>query len=61
MFLPTIVIDGEVVGTWTRTTRTREVVIDLSPFHPLSGRATTGLAAAVQAYGAFLGKPARTG
>ena len=61
MFLPTIVIGGEIVGTWKRTTRTREVVIDLSPFHPLSGRTTTRLAAAVQAYGAFLGKPARIG
>jgi hypothetical protein len=61
MFLPTIVIDGEVMGTWKRTTTTREVVIGLSPFHPLSGQTTTGLAAAVQAYGAFLGKPARIG
>ena len=61
MFLPTIVIDGEVVGTWRRTARTREVVIDLSPFHPLPDTVNEGIAAAVQAYGAFLGKPARIG
>ena len=61
MFLSTIVIDGEVVGTWKRTARTREVVIDLSPFHPLPGTVNEGIAAAVQAYGLFLGKPARIG
>ncbi len=61
MFLPTIVIDGEIVGTWRRTARTREVVIDLSPFRPLPDDALEGLAGAVLAYGAFLGKPARIG
>ena len=35
MFLPTIVIDGEVVGTWKRVAGTREAVIRLSPFGAL--------------------------
>ena len=61
MFLPTIVIDGEVVGTWKRTTRTREVVIGLSSFRPLSREAREGLEGAVLAYGEFLGTPARIG
>jgi hypothetical protein len=61
MFLATIVIDGEVVGTWRRTARTREVIIGLSPFRPLPDDAREGLAGAVLAYGAFLGKRARIG
>jgi hypothetical protein len=61
MFQPTIVIDGEVVGTWRRTTRTRGAVIDLSAFDPLSDAAREGLARAVQAYAVFLGTPARIG
>ena len=61
MFLPTIVIDGEVMGTWKRTTRTREVVIGLSPFHPLGDSTREALAGAAIAYGSFLGKPARIG
>ncbi len=61
MFLPTIVIDGAVVGTWKRTTRAREVVIDLSPFAPLPDTARAGLTAAARAYGEFLGTPARIG
>lgn len=61
MFMPTIVVDGEIVGTWKRTARTREVAIDLSPFHPLPDTVSNGLTAAVQAYGAFLGKPVRIG
>jgi hypothetical protein len=61
MFLPTIVIDGEIVGTWRRTVRTRDVVIDLLPFRPLPDDALEGLAGAVLAYGTFLAKPGRIG
>ena len=42
MFLPTIVIDGEVVGTWKRTAGTREAVIRLSPFGALPDEARRG-------------------
>ncbi len=59
MFLPTILIDGEVVGTWKRTAGTREVVIHLSPFGALPDAAREGLVGAVLAYGVFLGRPAR--
>ena len=61
MFLPTIVIDGEVMGTWKRTAGTREAVIRLSPIGALPDEAREGLASAVLAYGAFLGKAARIG
>jgi hypothetical protein len=61
MFLPTIVVDGEVMGTWKRTAGTREVVVHLSPFGPLPDAAHEGIVAAVAAFGEFLGKPARIG
>jgi len=61
MFLPTIVADGEVVGTWKRTVRAQEVVIQPSPFRPLPSAVREGLAGAARAYGAFIGKPARVG
>ena len=59
MFLPTIVIDGDVVGTWRRAAGTREAVIRMSPFGALPDAAYEELLGAVLAYGAFLGRPAR--
>ncbi len=59
MFKPTIVADGEVVGTWRRTVRAREVVVEPVPFGPLPGRFREGIVEAARAYGAFLGRPAR--
>lgn len=59
MFKPTIVVDGEVVGTWRRTVTAREVAIEPLLFGPPSGTIHEGLATAADAYGAFLGRPAR--
>lgn len=59
MFKPTIVVDGEVVGTWQRTVRAREIVIEAAPFAPLPTPVRQALAIAADAYGAFIGRPAR--
>lgn len=59
VFKPTIVVDGEVVGTWRRTVRTREVVIEPVPFGRVSGAVIEELAQAAHAHGAFLGRPVR--
>jgi hypothetical protein len=59
LFKPTIVADGEVVGTWRRKVTAREVLIEPVPFGPLSGTVEGGVVAAAQAYGAFLGRPVR--
>ena len=59
MFKPTIVADGEVVGTWRRTLRAREIVIEAIPFARLPGTVHDGLAQAAQAYAAFIGRPVR--
>jgi len=55
MFLATVVVDGQVVGTWKRTQRARHALIEPSPFAgPLGAEVVVGLAAAAQAYGSFL-------
>lgn len=59
VFKPTIVADGAVVGTWTRKTTAREIVIEPFPFERPSGSVRAGLAEAAQALGAFLGRPTR--
>jgi winged helix DNA-binding protein len=59
VFRPTIVVDGAVVGTWRRTVKAREVVVEATPFAPLSRPIQSGLREAVEAYGAFLGLPVR--
>ena len=59
VFKPTIVADGEVVGTWKRTLRAGEIVIEAAPFARLPSSVHQGLAKAVQAYGAYTGRTAR--
>jgi DNA glycosylase AlkZ-like len=59
MFLATIVLDGQVVGTWKRTVKRVDVVIEPRLFGPLPRLAREGLVAATAAYGAYLGLPAR--
>ena len=59
MFKPTIVVDGEVAGTWSRRVATRVVHIDAIPFAPLSVAAVAGLEAAAEAYGRYIGRQVR--
>ena len=61
MFLPTILVNGEVVGTWRRKVLAREVVVEPSPFATLSDPVRVGLASAARAYGASPARPARIG
>ncbi len=51
----TIVIDGQIVGTWKRTIKKDVVVIEPSPFAPLTDDQKPGLADAARAYGQFFG------
>ena len=59
MFKPTIVVDGEVVGTWRRTVRPARPSIEPAPFDRLSAGVLDELAVAARAYGAYLGRPVR--
>ena len=60
MFITTIVVAGEVVGTWARTTKPREIVVVAKPFTTLTSAAMKKFERAVASYGAFVGKPVRT-
>jgi hypothetical protein len=55
VFYPTIVVDGQVVGTWKRTLKKDTLAISLSPFAKLKRAETLAIAEAANRYGKFLG------
>jgi hypothetical protein len=57
MFLPTVVVDGAVVGTWKRTESTKKVTVDLSEFESMTKKGHAGFERALGRYGDFVGKP----
>jgi hypothetical protein len=61
MFLPTVVVGGQIVGTWRRNVKKREVVVETEPFDgPLGAAATRGVSQAAEAYAAHLGREGTT-
>jgi hypothetical protein len=58
MFMPTILVDGRVVGTWKRALKKKRVVITAVPFEPLKKSAKHAFSVAAERYGQFLGLPA---
>lgn len=57
MFLPTIVVDGKVIGTWKRRVRTRDSELRLTPFASFSD--ITILESARVRYEQFTGTPVK--
>jgi hypothetical protein len=57
LFSHIIVIDGRVVGTWKRTFNKDAVTLTPNLLTPLNEAETRAFAAAIDRYGAFLGKP----
>lgn len=55
MFKPIMVVDGEVVGVWSRRMTSKQVTVTLHPFAGLPLAAHDGLARRVDEYGGFLG------
>ncbi|WP_323101521.1 winged helix DNA-binding domain-containing protein [Intrasporangium sp. YIM S08009] len=55
VFKPTLVVDGEVAGTWRRAASGRRTMLDVSPFVPLNGVTRRGLEQAAAGYERFLG------
>jgi len=51
-----VVVDGRIAGTWKRKLRKNDVVVETHLLVPLSDAEHKAVAAAVQEYGAFLGK-----
>ena len=55
IFLPTIVSNGQVVGTWKRVTSARRMTVDTIGFEPLAARVSSGFAKAMKRYAQFWG------
>lgn len=55
IFKPLIVSKGRIAGTWRRASNGSRVSIEAQPFAPLTRTEESGFAAAVRAYGRFLG------
>jgi hypothetical protein len=55
---PTIILDGQAVGTWKRTLKRESVLIETSLWKTLTRDERSALDAAAQSYGEFLGLPA---
>jgi hypothetical protein len=54
IFNPSLVINGKVEGTWKRTISKNEVVLQISPFKPLSQTKKKGITSAAKQYSNFL-------
>jgi hypothetical protein len=54
-FMPTILMDGHVVGTWKRTLKRNTIHITAAPFTSLNKVQKRAFAAAAQRYGQFIG------
>ena len=59
VFMPTLLANGAVIGTWKRVLKRKEVVAQALPFGRLTAQTRAGFARAIAAYGAYLGLPAR--
>jgi hypothetical protein len=59
LFRPTIVVDGKVVGTWSRTARAGEILVVPHLFDSPGVELLAGLTDAARALGSFLGRDAR--
>lgn len=55
IFMPTLVVDGVVVGTWKRTVKKREVLVEPMPFRNLTRPVRGAFEEAFAAYGQYLG------
>lgn len=56
MFRATVVLDGTVAATWTRTQRARRLDVDLQPLRPLTQAELKDVESAFARYAAFLGR-----
>jgi hypothetical protein len=55
MFASTMIIDGQVVGTWKRNVKKNAIAVSAIPFSQLSKGETAAFKQAVERYGAFMG------
>ncbi|TWS26011.1 winged helix DNA-binding domain-containing protein [Tsukamurella sputi] len=55
VFKPMVVVDGEIVGTWSRKATAKKVTVELEPFTTITVATRKRLAGPARAYGRFLG------
>lgn len=55
VFKPMVVIDGEIVGVWTKKATAKTVTVTIEPFTKITAAAKRRLAGPTQDYGRFLG------
>jgi hypothetical protein len=60
MFLSTIVVNGEIAGTWRRTVTAKGVAVALAPWKPLAARTRADVERAAARYAEHLGLPLLT-
>jgi hypothetical protein len=53
LFMPTIVVDGEVVGIWKRDRKANLTVVTLAPVRPLTATTMRGVSAKIRRYADF--------
>lgn len=59
MFRATVVVDGIVAATWTRTLRSSRVDVAVEPIRPLTGDEVDAARVSFERYAAFLGRDLR--
>jgi hypothetical protein len=55
----TILIGGEIAGTWKRTIKKNEVIVEIAPFTALKKAGTQAVITAIEGYGKFLDLPTK--
>jgi len=55
IFLPTIVSNGRVIGTWKRATKKKSVLLTSASFKPMSKAESSAFIRAAEHYGKFMG------
>jgi hypothetical protein len=60
LFTHTMVINGQITGTWKRTLKAKTVEVELNPFRPLTKTEKRALTEAVKRFGEFLELEAAT-
>lgn len=57
VFLPIIVVDGQIRGVWKRTQTAKKVIVTLLPFAKLSSKELASVEQAAEQYGTFAALP----
>lgn len=60
VFESSLLINGEVMGSWKRTLKKQNVTIEIAPFAPFTREQGEAIQAAAQRYGEFVGLPVVT-